>query len=352
MNAMLENEELPRAAAPRNVVTPAHPTHVFRKLLQREFWEHRGGFLWAPVVMGVIVAVLTLLGSITGSMMVSDNLGDSVRDVHMLGVEVDGKSGAAAAASAMGLAGDVTLMSGVGMACAVLTFVVFFYALGCLYDDRKDRSVLFWKSLPMSDTQVVLSKAAWALVLAPALAIVIGLLLGFVLWIISAATLSFNGVPGSGAIFTRSHPFRVLFQALATVPVYAFWALPTVGWLMLCSAWSRTKPFLWAVLIPILGALLLSWLGTLPGIAIEHQKVWYTLVVRGLMSVVPGTWYMSEGIDGSVFENINSPDDLASAMTLMNAWQAFGTAELWIGAVIGAAMIFAAIRMRRWRDDG
>ena len=50
----------------------------------------------------------------------------------------------------------------------VLGVVVFFFCLGALFDDRKDRSVLFWKSLPISDQATVLSKVAMALVVAPA----------------------------------------------------------------------------------------------------------------------------------------------------------------------------------------
>lgn len=336
----------------RATFAPAHRTHVFKKLLQREFWEHKGGFFWAPVVMGAIVAVLTILGSITGSVLVGDRLGDIRHQAEWNGLEINGRTGAEAAAHALGMAGDATLISGVYMACIVLTFVVFFYALGALYDDRKDRSVLFWKSMPVSDTQMVLSKAAWALVLAPALAVAIGLVLGIVLWLISAATLAFNGFPGAGAIFTRSHPLRMLFQALSNVPVYAFWALPTVGWLMLCSAWARSKPFLWAVLIPILGGVLISWLGSLPGIEVAHDKVWYVLVVRGLLSVVPGIWYANDAVTSRAAPDIDGPEELARMFAASNSWQVFTTAELWIGAVVGAAMIYAAIRLRRWRDEG
>ena len=57
----------------------------------------------------------------------------------------------------------------------MLGFVVFFYCLGSLYDERKDRSVLFWKSLPVSDRDTVLSKALSALVVAPTLAIAVGI---------------------------------------------------------------------------------------------------------------------------------------------------------------------------------
>ena len=64
------------------------------------------------------------------------------------------------------------LLGGVILACVVLAFVVFFYCLGALYDDRRDRSILFWKSLPLSDTQTVLSKLISALVVAPAIAVI------------------------------------------------------------------------------------------------------------------------------------------------------------------------------------
>lgn len=328
------------AATAQRSVAPPHTTHKFMLLLRREFWEHKGGFFWAPVVTGAIIALLSLLGSITSSFLFQR----AVRNGNVNWNNME------SARQAFGFAGDITLLTGVGFTCAVLVFVVFFYALGSLYDDRKDRSVLFWKSLPVSDAHTVLSKALWALVLAPALAIGIGLLIGIVLWAISALTMVANGIPGAGAIFSESHPFRVLGQVLSSIPVYAFWALPTVGWLMLCSAWARSKPFLWAVLIPLLGTTLISWLGTLPGIEIPHDEVWYALVLRGLLSIVPGTWYFNPSVNAAVDTRIDGPEDLANAIDLSSSWQVFATPDLWIGAAIGAAMIYAAIVLRRRRE--
>ncbi len=342
MNALDSSPSTPRPLA------PVHPTHKFKLLLKREFWEHRGGFFWAPVVTGAIIALLTLLGTITSSFLFQRAVRNG--DVNWDGMQINGVNGMEGARQAFGFAGDVTLLTGVALTCAVLVFVVFFYALGSLYDERKDRSVLFWKSLPVSDTQVVLSKAVWALLLAPVLAIVIGLLIGVVLWLISAAAMSFNGIPGAGAIFSQSHPFRVLGHVLSSIPVYVFWALPTVGWLMLCSAWARSKPFLWAVLLPVLGATLISWMGSLPGIQVAHDKVWYTLVFRGLASIVPGTWYFNPSVNAAVPTNINGPEDLARAIDLSSSWHAFATLDLWLGAAVGIVMIFAAIQLRRRRE--
>lgn len=329
-------------ASPTKTPVP-HPTARFKWLLRREYWENRGGFFWAPLVTGAIILGLYLILAVIGSIAARRNMGSSGfvfdnADSHQIG-------------QALGAFGDGMLLGGVALACVVLAFVVFFYALGCLYDDRRDRSVLFWKSLPLSDAQMVLSKLAWALVLAPLLTVAIGLLIGVALWAISALTITVNGVPAAHAVFTQSHPLRIIGGVLASLPVYIAWALPTIGWLMLCSAWARSKPFLWAVLIPVLTCVVISMTTILPGVDIAHDKVWYTLAYRGLLSAVPGAWLpvIDSVIDTSA--TINTPDDLASAIDLTRSWHAFATADLWIGVLIGIGFIAAAIRLRRWRDE-
>ena len=321
-----------------------HATARFKWLLRREYWENRGGFFWGPVIAGAIIVGLNLILAVIGSIAARRSMGSSGfvfdnADTHEVG-------------QALGAMGDGMLVGGVIVACIVLAFVVFFYALGCLYDDRRDRSILFWKSLPVSDSQMVLSKLAWALVLAPVLAVAIGLLIGLALWLISALTITVNGVPAAHAVFTQSHPLRIIGGVLACLPVYMAWALPTIGWLMFCSAAARSKPFLWAVLVPVLACVVISMTTILPGVDIAHDRVWYTLAYRGLLSAVPGAWFPT--ISGVVDTSgaINTPDDLAGAINLARSWQAFASADLWIGAVVGVALIAAAIRLRRWRDEG
>ena len=329
-------------ASPAKAPVP-HATAKFKWLLRREYWENRGGFFWGPVIAGAIIVGLNLILAVIGSIAARRSMGSSGfvfdhADTHEVG-------------QALGAMGDGMLVGGVIVACIVLAFVVFFYALGCLYDDRRDRSILFWKSLPVSDGQMVLSKLAWALVLAPVLAVAIGLLIGLALWLISALTITVNGVPAAHAVFTQSHPLRIIGGVLACLPVYMAWALPTIGWLMFCSAAARSQPFRWAVRVPVLACVVISMTTILPGVAIAHDRVWYTLAYRGLFSAVPGAWFptISGVVDSS--SAINTPDDLAGAINLARSWQAFASADLWIGAVVGIALIAAAIRLRRWRDE-
>ncbi len=314
-----------------------HKTNTFQWLLKREFWENRGGFVWAPAITGIIAAFFAAMGGLIATL---------VRSKH----DIAGVDDLAEATRVAGQVGDGILLVGIGLAMAVLTFVVFFYSLGSLYDDRRDRSILFWKSLPVSDTQMVLSKLAWALLLAPLLALAAGVLTGVAFWLIAALTTTINGIPGGSGILTHSHPLRIIGNVLLSFPVQILWSLPTVGWLMLCSAWAKRFPFLWSVLIPFLFCAMAGVVALMfkivSDIELPYGSLLYVVLYRGLLSIVPGTWMPLIDNAGPMHE----PADLAAKLSLGASWQTLGHADLWIGIVAGVAMIYLAIRMRRWRE--
>lgn len=311
---------------------------TFRWLLKREFWENRGGFVWAPVITGGIAAFFAMMAAIIATI---------VRSKHDIAVQ-----DLADATRVAGQVGDGALLLGIGLALAVLTFVVFFYALGSLYDDRRDRSVLFWKSLPLSDAQMVLSKLAWALLLAPLLALAVGVLTGVAFWLIAAMTSTVNGIPGGSGVLTHSHPLRIIGNVLLAFPVQIMWSLPTVGWLMLCSAWAKRFPFLWSVLLPFLfcamaGVVTLVF-KVAADIELPYASLLYVVLYRGLVSIVPNSWMAAT--HGTESAHIDHPGQFASQLDFSMSWHAFATADMWIGVIAGIAMIWLAIRMRRWRE--
>ena len=168
--------------------TVSHPTRKFPLLLRREFWEHKGGFLWAPLVAGGIFVLLSLMGFGDGEMAARRATGNF--QVEGSAVQINGLDLSAVTADMdaeqlqhLGQGVDLSLLMASAWPLIALAFVVFFYCLGALYHDRKDRSVLFWKSLPLSDTQTVLSKAASALLVAPVIATLAALatMIGFLL---------------------------------------------------------------------------------------------------------------------------------------------------------------------------
>jgi ABC-2 type transport system permease protein len=343
MNASIQE---PTAIQPHAAANAFGFGSKFKLLLRREFWENKGGFFWAPIVTGIIASVFATIGMIVATIYIQKAKSNGDFTDHFKLDDVDGFK-------ALGAFGDGVLANGIFLSALVMIFVVFFYALGSLYDERRDRSVLFWKSLPISDVEVVLSKAAWALVLAPVMGLVLGVFIGLAMWLIAAAGMALNGIPGMSAFFTESHAFRIVGQIFSVLPVYIMWSVPTIGWLMLCSAWSRRFPFLWAVLVPLLGCAMLSMTGlifnVITGADFPHGDIWYVVALRGLGSLIPGLWYVSAVDAESV---LKGTEGVSPQLDLSSTWAAFGTMDMWIGIAAGVAMIFLAIRLRRWRDEG
>lgn len=312
-------------------------------LVKREFWEHRGGFFWAPIITGGVFLLLNIMGIITAEVVGARhgiNFGAS-GGLQRVIADMD-----AGDLSKVGLALDVAMYSAMGLLIVVLGFVVFFYCLGALYDDRRDRSILFWKSLPISDASTVLSKIISATVLAPVVAVITGIVVGMLQLLILAVTLSFHGV-NVWQLLVLAHPFRVMFNLVGYIPLYVLWALPSVGWLLLCSAWARSKPFLWAVALPVATGLLVSWFGIMGLFDLPTTWFWKNIVQRGLLSVFPGT--------GSVFGHQGnfavSGNPAMDFMDLGNTYQLLASPNLWIGAVVGLGLLAGAVWFRRWRDD-
>src|SRR5690606_14427191 len=108
------------------------------------------------------------------------------------------------------------------------------------------------------DGETVLSKVASAVLVAPLLATIASILTMFgFLVLVSLVVLFYGGNPVT-LLWGPASPLLLSLQYLAAIPVYALWALPTVGWLLLCSSWARSKSFLWAVVPPLLAGILVA----------------------------------------------------------------------------------------------
>jgi ABC-2 type transport system permease protein len=321
---------------------------TFYWLVKREFWEHRGGFLWAPVITGGIFLLLNLMGIVTGEIMgrqmgINFAFGGGENNMRLLTKALDQKS-----MDAVGAGLDLAMYSSTLIMGIVLGFVVFFYCLGALYDDRRDRSILFWKSLPVSDTSTVLSKVIAAIFIAPVIAMLVTLAGYIGAQIIVSGWFLAHGVNPFGLLWAHTEPFALWVHLLAMIPVDAVWALPTVGWLLMWSAAVRSKPFLWAVVIPIVAGVLNFWVGLLGLPNIDTRFFWGDLVGRALLSVVPASWIAPDAVAHGV--NFIDGDQLG-AISYGSMGRAFTMPEMWIGAVVGIALIAAAIWFRRWRDE-
>ncbi|WP_257388400.1 hypothetical protein [Tahibacter caeni] len=321
--------------------------NTFTWLLKREYWEHRGGFLWAPLIAAGVVLLVFAIAAVTG-------LSHAPVDGRAMinGVRISDLAAAMTPEQRqqMGAGLDVGLFFSGAPVAITLAIVTFFYLLGSLYDERRDRSILFWKSLPVSDLETVLSKVAAATLIAPLFALAAALALMLGLLILFSLIVAFYGMNPFTVIWANASPLSVLGKIAMLIPLNAVWALPSIGWLMLCSAFAKRVPFLWATLLPVAAGTCVSIFDAVTNLRIPNDWFWQHIVARLLFSVLPGSWMDFDALERRM-DHADGPQVLLNAIDMNTILGPLSGPNIWIGAAAGVGMIALAIWLRRWRDD-
>jgi ABC-2 type transport system permease protein len=328
-------------------------SNTMKWLLRREFWEHKGSMFWAPLIVGSLLVVLLgctitygiMQHGIPAHVTVNGQALDHARLDQILPEEA--KLVVAKIATGMYLGASAPLF-------AILVGVVFFYCLGALYDERRDRSILFWKSLPVSDPMTVLSKAAMATVVAPAITLVLAVATSLALLVIACLALSTQGLNLFASLLASSDLYLSPLRLAALLPVYVVWALPTVGWLILVSSWAKSKPFLWAVGVPVVALVIIKWINAalenFSGQTLLLSHYASDVVARILGGIVPGIWFTFQPALQTGVRPTENGVDMSGLVS--QSYLSLAGIDAWIGVAMGVLMLYAAIRMRRWRDEG
>lgn len=204
-----------------------------------------------------------------------------------------------------------------------------FYSVDALYGERRDRSILFWKSAPVSDLITVLSKAAIPIVVLPLLAFAITVLTQWTMLLMSSAVLMGGGQNNVALLWSRVGILHrwpmLLFHFLC---IHGLWQSPIYAWLLVVSVWARRAPILWAAL-PALT------------IGIVEKVVFNTTYFGSLI----GDRFTggSEGI--AIMEGGRAMDP----MMMFAPLHFFINPGLWIGLAVTAALLAGAVRLRRYR---
>src|ERR1039458_7109336 len=228
-NAMPESPLDAEGIAP----APMSPTRPLYWSVRRELWENRSIYI-APLA----VPAVYLLGFGISVIWLPHNM----REVWMPHTMRE----MAALKATDSLIGLAMPYSHAAMLIMLIAFLVgIFYSLDALHGERRDRSILFWKSLPVSDRTTVLSKASIPLLVLPLLVFAITVILQQIMRLLSTAALLMSG--GSAATLWRQLPlFQMELVLLYALAVITLWYAPLYGWLLLVSGWARRTTFLWA----------------------------------------------------------------------------------------------------------
>jgi ABC-2 type transport system permease protein len=209
-----------------------------------------------------------------------------------------------------------------------------FYCLDALHGERRDRSILFWKSLPVSDLTTVLSKASIPLVVLPLLVFAITVTLQFIMWLLSIAVLVVSGA-GAGTLWTRLPLFQMELVSLYGLTVIALWLAPVYMWLLLVSGWARRAAFLWAVLPPIV-------IGVFEKIAF-HTSYFGLMMQDRLFGFAAGAFDLKD-------KNGVPVDAHFIPLTQLAPGRFLSSPSLWVGLIVAAGFLAATVRLRRYRE--
>jgi ABC-2 type transport system permease protein len=281
--------------------------------VRRELWENRSIYL-APLA----VAAVAMLGFLVSLIHLSQNM----RMLTMLDPDHQ----------LVMLAMPYSHIAWMIMLTAVLVGI--FYSLDALYSERRDRSILFWKSLPISDLTTVLSKASIPLVILPLLVAVIILALQWIMLLLTSAVLMVSGV-GAATFWSQLPFFQMQLGMLYGVTVLTLWWAPIYAWLILVSGWVRRAAFLWAVL-PLLA------ISAVEKIAF-HTSFFGSLLLSRLIGFAPNAFALKTPSGDPI-------DPHFIPLSQLTPGRFLSTPGLWIGLVVAAAFLATAVRLRHYRE--
>src|SRR5437660_383584 len=275
--------------------------------VRRELWENRSIYV-APL----IVAVVVLFGFLISTIGMPERrqgvlLLDSAHQRAMIGMPYD-------------------------VAAMMLIFTAFivgvFYCLDALHSERRDRSILFWKSLPVSDLTTVLSKASVPFVILPLIIFGTVVVVQFLMLLWSSAILLPSGL--AATTWTRFNLFQQSVILLYSLIVIVLWHAPIYGWALLISGWAWRATFLWAVL-PLLA------IGVLEKFAFDTSH--FLSMLKNRVFDAGDTAFAFQPHHGVAI------DPLAQ----LTPGRYLATPGLWIGLLFAAAFVAVAVRQRRYR---
>ncbi|HEX2094355.1 MAG TPA: hypothetical protein VHG28_18270 [Longimicrobiaceae bacterium] len=283
-------------------------TRPFYWSVRRELWENRSVYL-APLGVGTFAIVALVIHGVT-------------MPSHLPGMLAKDPANAGSAGTTYAFTAILMLTT------AFVTGV--FYSLEALSSERRDRSILFWKSLPVSDLTTVLAKASVPLVVLPLLTFAAIVLMQLTMMLLSVAVLWVQG-ESAAALWREVQLFRVWLALLYTLAVMALWHAPIYAFLLLVSGWARRTAALWAVL-PLLA------LGALEKLTMNTSHV-TSLVTHRLLG-----WY------GTAFAGRAKGDMPFDPLAALTPGRFLGAPGLWIGLAFAAVCLVAAARLRRYRE--
>lgn len=305
-------------------------------LVRREFWEHRWAFIYAPLIIAAVALLLMIMG-----LFFADEI-----DNAQLFTESAMREFASNSATQKITLMRIPMLALIVNFTGIMQIVLFFYLVGALYDERKDRSILFWKSLPVSDSTTIASKLLTAGLVVPVVYMLVaaGLQLLFLLTVSGYALAA--DVPLWSTVWGPAGLPALWTNMLVAIPVQMLWILPLFGWFLLVSAFAPRLPWMIALAVPGLIGLFQNYFSLMERLRMADHNLWMLFIKRFADGVLP----MSLNITDDLFKDAVM-HSIINAFSISNTLARLGRLDMWIGVGVGLVLLYAAIRIRARATD-
>ena len=302
-------------------------------LIKRELWEHRSIF-----VTPIVIASVVTLGTLTALVFVGEFQNEL--NLAIFGAQnVAGETERKAVLTGLFLGSSWLFVLG-------LSVLTVFYALDSLYAERKDKSILFWRSLPVTDAETVVSKLLTALFVIPAIAIIGIMVTHLVNLVVTSLWVTAKGGDAGLLIWSSVSLFDNWFAMIIVLFAFAIWMSPFVGWFLFVSAWTKRSPLLMAflplVLIPMIEGIFLR-------SAHFAEAVWGRSALIPIFAGIDMERFFDE--DNPIRGAANMPEEMVSLLTHLDVGRFVTSVDTWIGIIVCGLLTTAAIYVRRYRDE-
>lgn len=324
--------------------------------LKREIWEHHGVFIKTPIIVLAVLSAILLVASVVGNNILSDAQVKISHYSNDYSFPIDGERNFSHQDEVIGqidedLVPDDSVqlpatpyayrgqLEGVGHGIRLLAslpyiifdhlglLILFMYLLTALYGDRKNNSVLFWKSMPVSEWQNVLTKLVVGTLLIPAISWLTALVFSVILLVFALVSASFSDQAGMvRLVLQHQHILGAAWSYIGSGLAVSFWLLPIICWVLLVSAFSKKAPLLFAIL---------------PLIAMSVFE-YFVFGSHNFSSVLNS--YLS-------LTNVQMNQNMLIYSGWNNLFDVFSSLQFWFGLVISGIMLYVTVWLRERRFE-
>jgi ABC-2 type transport system permease protein len=297
---------------------------VLKAMIVREIQEHKVAFVYAPFFVCIILCFVIASVYFGGTNIQTDQFNFST---EYYDEEIRQTMQSVSSVSRIDIVRTGLLVLGFPILLTV-GFGLLAYSLSTFADERKDRSLIFWRSLPVSDLTTVLSKVFVVTLIVPLMVLPYIILLQLVAMTSASIFFATNEIVSFGWLwgsYIITDWFRIIFSLWAQ----ALWSLPLFLWLMLAGTYAA-RPIAGAIVPPVI-------------LIVLEGVIFKTNLVLEFIENRIGFWSRSDSFPKE-YQELRVVD--ISDILLLFSTQAF-----WIGILASVILVAGIVYFRSSNSD-